>query len=155
MTRRIDYRTMVSVSPGGAPFNPAVAFGSAGGGLLDISRWSDRYKGLLVPVLSFTFNSAPTGSWAVNLAFADRPGDATRRKLLLEDIALYSFVEDNLGQGWYVPYRQRQPDIPWVVEFAASQQSGPVADAALIVELWWEERFPGAWQHTDDCRSKP
>lgn len=141
MKWRLGYRTITVTSAlpmqGGQLGQP---------GFLVFDRWEDKYKAAFQLMLGFAFWS-PTAT-DCRLIFVD-PDDAQRNgveptMVIVDTVAsgigpINSFYEDNLGQGFALPWRERT-GLPYQVQFETI--GAGEGGCALQVMMWWEPKFP-------------
>lgn len=139
MKWRLGYRTIVNTSA--LPMELTLNF----------DRWDDRYRGAFQLMVAFAF-WAPSTPAECQLFFRD-PDSANREPLIsptmviLDTTAgttpigpLQSFYEDNLGQGFPLPERERT-SLPYEVLFGTPGTTGE-GGCVLQTMLWWEPKFP-------------
>jgi hypothetical protein len=169
---RLGFRTISATAPladVGSHFVADLSFGSIEpdganpfrvGGQLDLSRWGDRYLQHFAPVCSFVYASGfnAEGNPVENdvlLELVDPDPDYadSARQVIIEQSGVSSFVEDNLGHGWVIPYRRRSPNLPWLIEFSTSGDGEGAADVprTLAVQLWWEPLTAAAYDIIAKC----
>lgn len=138
MKWRLGYRTIVNTSE--LPMELTLNF----------DRWEDRYRSAFQLMVAFAF-WAPSTPTECRLMFRDP--DASNRDgglieptmVILDTLAsgigpLQSFYEDNLGQGFALPWRERTA-LPYQVLFSTPDGQGE-GGCALQTMVWWEPKFP-------------
>lgn len=135
MKWRLGYRTIEgsSLLPMSQTFN--------------FDRWEDRYREAFQLMLGFAFwsQSTPTDC---RLLFVDpdtREDPVVEPTMVIIDTVAsgvgptQSFFEDNLGQGFALPWRNRT-QLPYEVFFETLTQGE--GGCILQIMLWWEPKFP-------------
>lgn len=91
--------------------------------------------------VSVTMSAAAPVALAV-VSFEDQAaGPFARKRVLLNDGGeLTSFVSDNLGRGWPVP-RRVSSDGPMELVVELERPDG-LGAGDILVEMWWEPRWP-------------
>lgn len=142
-----EYRTIEQVVAAGVDFDATV-----GRGLITFDDWeSTKHCVPMVPMLAFSFCTGEPVTTAVLELVDPDPAPAklsvvtgqtmARKRLLEADAAemLTSFVEDNNGQGWPVPYSNRGRRFE--LQFTTT---GKTDTGVLMVEIWWQPLDPCA-----------
>lgn len=143
MKWRLGYRTITKTSA-----LPMVGAADGDPGFFSFDRWEDQYRAAFQLMVAFAFwsDSTPT---QCRLLFVDpdadrQPAPINPTMVLIDTVAsgigpLQSFYEDNLGQGFAVPWRERT-SLPYQVQFETiGEGEGSVAFQLM---LWWEPKFP-------------
>lgn len=145
MKWRTGYRTIVRASE--FPFEGAV---DGDPGFFNFDKWEKKYHEAFQLVVAFAFN-AQSGPVDCRLFFEDpdsdnrptTPGTAPQ-VMILDTVAsgigpLQYFYEDNLGQGFAVPWRERT-ELPYELHFEVADIAE--GDGIFQLFLWWEPKFP-------------
>jgi hypothetical protein len=134
----------------GEGFSPDLPWGVPGGGRFRVAGFRRTRLRQFVPVVGVSFTSTdPDGGPAlctVNLALRSVATYPTAEGAVVPSRILVagehgSFIEDNLGHGWVVPFMPNDIE-PWEVQLRT--QSVGASRQVATVDLWWVRRLPTA-----------